>query len=136
GSPLVGPAADGTDARAARGPRPGRRRRPAGQAARVGSRRALVPRDRDAAACESEAAVRGEALPCARRAAPAGTARRPPRGGGRADPRAADVPLAVRPAHPRPGSHRGALGLLLPARDVRAGGEARVRLLRPADPPG
>ena len=46
-----------------------------------------------------------------------------------------DVPVAVRPADPRPHADRGALRLLLPARDVRAEGEARVRLLRAADPP-
>ena len=40
------------------------------------------------------------------------------------------VPLPVRPPGPRPQAGRGALGLLLPARDVRAEGEARVRLLR------
>ena len=50
GPPLVGPAADGPDARAPRRSRPSGRRRPTGQAARLGSRRALVSRDRDAAA--------------------------------------------------------------------------------------
>ena len=46
------------------------------------------------------------------------------------------VPLAVRPAHSRPRPRAQALGLLLPPRDVRAEGEARVRLLRAADPEG
>ena len=50
-------------------------------------------------------------------------------------PAAHDVPLPVRPAHPRPRPHRGALGLPLPAGDVRPGGEAGVRLLRAAHPP-
>ena len=56
-------------------------------------------------------------------------------GRGRPDSRARHVPLSLRPARPRPRPHRGALELLLPARDVRAGGEARVRLLRPPHPP-
>ena len=43
-----------------------------------------------------------------------------------------DAALAVRPADPRPRPRRGALRLPLPARDVRAEGEARVRLLRAA----
>ena len=43
-----------------------------------------------------------------------------------------DPALAVRPPDPRPRPHRGAVGLLLPARDVRHPGQARVRLLRPA----
>ena len=42
------------------------------------------------------------------------------------------APLPLRPVDPRPRPDRGALGLLLPARDVRAEGEARARLLRPA----
>ena len=64
-----------------------------------------------------------------RRAGLGGASRRDRRAG----PRPRDVPLAVRPADPRPRPRRGALGLRLPARDVRAEGEARVRLLRAAD---
>ena len=44
------------------------------------------------------------------------------------------VPLPLRRPGQEPRPRRGALGLLLPARDVRPEGEARVRLLRPADP--
>ena len=43
-------------------------------------------------------------------------------------------PVAVRPARVRPRPRRGAVGLPLPAGDVRAGREARVRLLRAPDP--
>ena len=39
-------------------------------------------------------------------------------------PITSDVPVPVRPAHPRPRSRRSALELLLPARDVRPEGEA------------
>jgi hypothetical protein len=52
----------------------------------------------------------------------------------RARPGPNDVPVAVRPADPRSGPHRSVVPFLLPARDVRAQGEAAVRLLRAADP--
>ena len=52
----------------------------------------------------------------------------------RARPRPRHVPLPLRSPHPRSRPRRGAVRLPLPARDVRAEGEARVRLLRPADP--
>ena len=45
-------------------------------------------------------------------------------------PRPGDLPLTLRPARARPGARRGTVRLLLPARDVRAEGEAAVRLLR------
>ena len=45
------------------------------------------------------------------------------------------VPLPLRPPDPRPRADGGVVGLLLPPRDVRPEGEARVRLLRPPDPP-
>ena len=43
-------------------------------------------------------------------------------------------PLPLRPPGLRPRPRRGAVGLPLPARDVRSEGEARVRLLRAAAP--
>ena len=49
-----------------------------------------------------------------------------------AGPRPRDVAVPVRPPAPRPPAHRGALGLLLPTRDVRPEAQARVRLLRTA----
>ena len=116
--------------------RRGRGRRPAaGQAARLGPRRALVPGGRaDPVAGGASASSRSSA---SRRWASGSS-----RGRWLAHPDAtdgpvpdrADLPLAVRPARPRPRPRRGALGLPLPARDVRPGGEARVRLLRAADP--
>ena len=57
---------------------------------------------------------------------------RSPRRERRARSEADDAPLSVRPAHPRPRPRRGALGVLLPPGDVRAEGQAPVRLLRPA----
>src|SRR4051794_15542174 len=132
---MVGPAPDGPDARAPRRARRGGGRRPARQAAHVGPRRALVPRDRDASAAEGPATLRGEALPHARRAAAAWAARRPPRRRGRPDSRARHVPLSLRPTRPRPRSHPGALELLLPARDVPAPGAVRGRLLSPSPAP-
>ena len=53
---------------------------------------------------------------------------------GRARAPAGDVPLPLRRPRQEPRPRRGALGLLLPARDVRPEGEARVRVLRPPDP--
>ena len=85
-------------------------------------------------AARGRAGARGAALPRAGRAADAeglggasGCDRRPGSG-------SRDVPLPVRPPRPRPRPRGGALRLPLPARDVRAEGEARVRLLRAADP--
>ena len=136
GPPLVGPAADGADARA---PRRARRRSPSSAAAASSasgiSPSAGIPRPR-----RSRSRRRGD---CTRRSASARSACSCERGRLVAHPEAEDgpvptaddVPLAVRPARPRPRPHRGALGLLLPARDVRPGRETRVRLLRPPHPP-
>src|SRR5581483_6552138 len=98
-------------------------------------RRALVPRDRDAAAPESAEALRGDPLPRARGEALARPAARPPGGRGRPGAGGArHVPLPLRPPRARPRPRARALELLLPARDVRPRREAGVRLLRPADP--
>ena len=43
--------------------------------------------------------------------------------------------LALRPARLRPRRHQGAVRLRVPARDLRAGGEAALGLLRAAGPP-
>src|SRR5215218_7540395 len=43
--------------------------------------------------------------------------------------------VAVRPARPRPGTSRGAVRLRVHARDVQAGGQAPLGLLRATDPP-
>ena len=118
----------------ARGPAPlrrGRDRRPPQRPARLGSRRALVSRRPSASRC---------ARPSARStsSASARSASGSCKGEWHAHPDADDGPgarpghvaLAVRPADPRPRRGRSALGLPLPARDVRPAGEARVRLLR------
>ena len=84
---------------------------------------------------QRRSAARGEAPPVAGRRASARAPDRPP--GRRRRPgarRAHHVPLPLRPPRPRPQPRARALGLLLPPRDVRPEGEARVRLLRPADP--
>ena len=126
---------DGADARRAQRARSGRRRRPARQATRLGPRRPLVSRNRDDPVGGGGAPTRGEAVPLAGRAARQGQMDRASRR--RRQPCACsahDVPLALRPARPRPRTRAQALGLLLQARDVRAEGEARVRLLRPPHP--
>ena len=84
---------------------------------------------------KAERLHRGASIPRARR-----SARRPRLGGAprrrrRRRARPGHLPLPLRPADPRPRSRPGAVRLPLPARDVRAEGEARVRVLRPADPP-
>ena len=63
-----------------------------------------------------------------------GRVRRASRRSRRASAGPRDVPLPLRPARVRPRPRRGPVRLLLPARDVRAGREARVRLLRASDP--
>ena len=106
-------------------------RRPAS----LGPRRARPSHHRRAAAAGSRAAVPGAAL------SRTGRPRDDRRLGGapgrvrRRGSRPRHVPLPVRPPDPRPRPRRGAVRLPLPARDVRAEGEAGVRLLRPADPP-
>ena len=132
---LVGhPRPADVDAGAPPAARPDRRRRPAERPAALGSRGALVPGDGDGSAGRSPAAPPGEALPRARRAAREGPARRARRRGGRESRQPRHVPVPLRPPRARPQPCRGALGLLLPARDVRPEGEARVRLLRPPHP--
>ena len=95
-APLVGPRQMGLMLEILARARRGRGRRPARQAARLGSRRALVPRDRDASAARRPRRLyRGEALPRARRAARSadGSSRTPkPSDGPVADAR--HVPLA------------------------------------------
>ena len=137
GAPLVGRAQDGADARRAERARRGRGRRPARQAARLGPGRALVPGDarRDAgreasAVVEENGSARSA---CGSRRAPGRASRRRGRPG--ADARITFLSPFDRLVHDRDRA-RQALGLLLPARDVRPEGEARVRLLRPADPAG
>ena len=136
GAPLVGRAEDGADARRAERARRGRRRRPARQAAALGPRRALVPRDGDGAAGRRRS-------DCCSSAAGARSASGSRRGGCTSTRRPTTGPCRARTTllspfdrlDPRPRPRGGALGLPLPDRDLRADGEARVRLLRAADPP-
>ena len=130
-APLVRQPAGWDHARAPPPARRGRDCRQAQRAAALGSRGALVPGDRARAAGEGRAAARG-APPRARRPPRAGPLARPPGRLRRAGPGPRRLPLPVRPAGLRPRPRRGALGLPLPAGDVRPEGEARVRLLRPA----
>ena len=109
-----------------------RGRRAPGPAAPLGSRRARLSAGRGAdARRRPERDARRAALPLprcpARQARLGGASGRVRRAGAR--PRRA--PLALRPARPRPRPGGGALRLPLPARDVRAARETRVRLLRP-----
>ena len=104
----------------------GRAERPAA----LGSRGALVSRGREGPAARGRAAARRAALPRARRAADHEGLGGAPRRDRRPGSRSRHVPLPLRPPHPRPRPRRGALRLPLPPRDVRAEGEARVRLLR------
>jgi hypothetical protein len=60
--------------------------------------------------------------------------KRAPPGLRRARPGPRRLPVPVRPADPRPPAGRGAVRLPLTARDVRAQGQAQVRLLRAANP--
>ena len=132
---LVGhPRPTDVDAGAPPAARPDRGRRPAERPAALGSRGALVPGDGDGSAGRSPAAPPGEALPRTRRPARERPARRARRRGGRESRQPSHVPVPLRPPRARPRPCRGALGLLLPARDVRPEGEARVRLLRPPHP--
>ena len=97
--------------------------------------RALVPENVESVPWRrSAAADRRAALACARRPLRErriGTCIRMQRTG---RCRTGHVPVAVRPADPRPRPHGGAVRLLLPPRDVRPESEAGVRLLRPAAP--
>ncbi len=133
-APLVGRAAGPDDAGRARGARRDRGRGTVGPAARVGSRRTRLSARRDAALARRRAADRREETTLARRVARARKAANASGASRRARAAARGLPLAVRPADPRPRPRRGALRLLLPARDVCPEGEAPVRLLRPADP--
>ena len=137
GAPLVGRAQDGADARRAERARRGRRRRAAwassasGISPSAGIRRPRrVPLARGASGIFEEKRFRALGVQLERGAA--GSRTRTREDG--PVPHARHVPVPVRPPDPRPRPGGGALGLLLPARDVRPGGEARVRLLRPADP--
>ena len=77
---------------------------------------------------------RGQAVPSSGRPTRADRLRRAPGGGGRAHPDPRHLPLPLRRPGQEPRPRRGALGLLLPARDVRPKDEAGVRVLRPPDP--
>src|SRR5581483_11914952 len=133
-APLVGRTQDGTHAGGARRTRPRRGRRAERKAAGVGPRRALVSAGGAAPLAGGQDRARVPNLATARRPPRAREAASTSGGGRRPGPPPRHVPLAVRPARPRPGTRARVVGLLLPARDVRAEGEAPVRLLRPADP--
>ena len=89
-----------------------------------GTFRARAPRDRDPEDAGRGAAPPRRSLPRARRAARGRRLGGAPRGARRRRARPSHVPLPLRPADPRPRSRRGAVRLPLPARDVRAEGEA------------
>src|SRR6185436_10813721 len=107
-------------------------RGPTGTAAALGPCGTLVSGDAHRAAPGRRANPRRASLQGARRARdPSGT-RGAPGGERRARAPPCGAPLPLRPARPRPRPRRGSVGVLLPAREVRPAGEARVRLLRPA----
>ena len=119
-------------ARAAEPARRGRDRRPPRRAEAVRPPRALVPGDRGDPAGRGEPRPRRAAVPRARCPRVGGDGVAHPRGERRAGGRSRHGALPVRPARPRPRPHRGALRVPLPPGDVRARGQARVRLLRAA----
>ena len=133
---LVGnPRPDDVDAGAPARTRTDRGRRAPQGPAPVGPRGARLSANRDRAAGRGSANPRGEAIPSAGRQAREEQPRRAPGRRGRPCARnQGHVPLPLRRPGQEPRPRRGALGLLLPPRDVRPEGEARVRLLRPADP--
>ena len=117
--PLVRQPPRGRDA--ARAARPGRDRdrRPPRRPAPVGSRRAVVSRDRARPAARGRSPARRAPLPRRRRPPRARRVARTPRRRGRPGAGSGHAALAVRPADRRPRPGRGALRLSLPPRDVR-----------------
>ena len=129
---LVGEPAGELDARVARGVRRDRDRRKAQRAAPLGPLQGLVAGHGDHSGTRGREAARGAAVPVARRAPLEGQVGGPSRRERRFGARPRHAPFALRPPDPRPRPRRGALRLPLPARDVRPGREARVRVLRAA----